>query len=43
MYSCHFKKTDLSPGRWATGVAERELTELILGVELVGGGGGGDC
>merc|ERR1719243_347715 len=33
----------LSPGRWATGVTERELTELILGVELVGGGGGGDC
>lgn len=33
----------LSPGRWATGVPERELTKLILGVELVGGGGGGDC
>ena len=36
-------EADLSPGRWATGVPERELTELILGVELMGGGGGGDC
>ena len=33
----------LSPGRWAAGVAEGELAELILSVELVGGGGGGDC
>jgi hypothetical protein len=24
-------------------MAERELTKLILSVELVGGGGGGDC
>jgi len=35
--------TGLSPGRWAAGVAEGELAELILSVELVGGGGGGDC
>jgi hypothetical protein len=33
----------LSPGRWTAGMAERELTKLILSVELVGGGGGGDC
>jgi len=33
----------LSPGRWTSGMAERELTKLILSVELVGGGGGGDC
>merc|ERR1711970_945118 len=31
----------LSPGRWTSGMAERELTKLILSVELVGGGGGG--
>merc|ERR1719243_330458 len=42
--SCHsVGVAGLSPGRWATGVAERELTKFILGVELVGGGGGGDC
>merc|ERR1719435_833887 len=35
--------TGLSPGGRAAGVAEGELAELILGVELVGGGGGGDC
>jgi len=33
----------LSPGRWTAGMTERELTKLILSVELVGGGGGGDC
>jgi len=33
----------LSPGRWTAGMAERELTKLILSMELVGGGGGGDC
>merc|ERR1719500_1580242 len=35
--------TGLGPGGWAAGVAEGELAELILGVELVGGGGGRDC
>jgi len=35
--------TGLSPGRWTAGMAERELTKLILSVELVGGDGGGDC
>jgi len=35
--------TGLSPGRWTAGMAERELTKLILSMELVGGGGGGDC
>jgi len=35
--------TSLSPGRWTASMAERELTKLILGMELVGGGGGGDC
>ena len=38
-----FSEADLSPGRWTAGMAERELTKLILSVELVGGGGGGDC
>ena len=33
----------LSTGGWAAGVSEGELAKLILGVELVGGGGGGDC
>ena len=38
-----FSLADLSPGRWTAGMAKRELTKLILSVELVGGGGGGDC
>ena len=38
-----FNDNYLSPGRWTAGMAERELTKLILSMELVGGGGGGDC